>query len=342
MHAALINQLQATYPEGNVADWRIVVHVVLNLQGLGRRLQSCGLISQPDQLVEFGRGFSLAQPLFSFIDVGSGKERADHKARETLRLFLPNAQCEHVFFGPCHDNGYLPVLEEHHLHPTTSKRLTLIETTPAEVGYARLNFPRISFDTVFRAKDLPAKPTTASPVRTGPIRMATANNGSSALFVPMGDRVAHDSSTPGPVPSVTSDDLSSWAAVSKSGAATGKVIDIKSKNVTPKKYVWVNSYDERVDEQLPQAEPNAVRTFAQKYQDNGPYCNNYHLNGECKSGEYCGYYHGERLANPERLVLKHKARRLVCPAQEFCRDPECCHGHHCQQGWNCSFGQKCR
>ena len=46
--------------------------------------------------------------MFSFIDVGSGKERADHKIRETLRLFLPIAQCKHVFFGPCHDNGYLP------------------------------------------------------------------------------------------------------------------------------------------------------------------------------------------------------------------------------------------
>ena len=60
-------------------------------------------------LAEFGRGFGAARPLFNFIDVGRGKERADHKIRESLRLYLPNAQCRHVFFGPCHDNGYLNV-----------------------------------------------------------------------------------------------------------------------------------------------------------------------------------------------------------------------------------------
>ncbi|KAK7433410.1 C-x8-C-x5-C-x3-H type zinc finger protein, partial [Colletotrichum acutatum] len=37
--------------------------------------------------IEFGRGFGRvwrAQPLFSFIDVGTGKESADHKIREML------------------------------------------------------------------------------------------------------------------------------------------------------------------------------------------------------------------------------------------------------------------
>lgn len=60
-------------------------------------------------LAEFGRGFGAARPLFNFIDVGRGKERADHKIRESLRLYMPLAQCRHVFFGPCHDNGYLNV-----------------------------------------------------------------------------------------------------------------------------------------------------------------------------------------------------------------------------------------
>ena len=95
------------YPDSNSADWSLVVHIILNMQGLGNKLQSCGIINNQNELAAFGRAFGLAQPLFSFIDVGSGKEHADHKVRETLRLFLPNNQCKHVWFGPMHDNGYL-------------------------------------------------------------------------------------------------------------------------------------------------------------------------------------------------------------------------------------------
>lgn len=94
------------------------------------------MVSNPNEVFAFGRAFGLAQPLFSFIDVGAGKERADHKIRETLRLYLPNAQCKHVFFGPTHDNGYVTVLEEY--KRDYASRLTLIETRPAEPGFRGL------------------------------------------------------------------------------------------------------------------------------------------------------------------------------------------------------------
>ncbi|KAL0764043.1 hypothetical protein CaCOL14_013370 [Colletotrichum acutatum] len=58
--------------------------------------------------IEFGRGFGRvwrAQPLFSFIDVGTGKESADHKIREMLCIMVRIGQCKLVFSGPCHDNG---------------------------------------------------------------------------------------------------------------------------------------------------------------------------------------------------------------------------------------------
>ncbi|KAI7285903.1 hypothetical protein KC345_g1484 [Hortaea werneckii] len=58
----------------------IVVYVILNLQGLGMKLASENIISNPNELAAFGRAFGAAQPHFNFIDVGAGKERADHKA----------------------------------------------------------------------------------------------------------------------------------------------------------------------------------------------------------------------------------------------------------------------
>ena len=49
MHTEIRNHLRSTYPESNVSDWSIVVHVVLNLQGLGTKLQY--VQSPPTQLI---------------------------------------------------------------------------------------------------------------------------------------------------------------------------------------------------------------------------------------------------------------------------------------------------
>lgn len=175
LHTELKNQLKTMYPECNVSDWSIFVQLVLSLHGLGTKLAVCNIIANPSELVSFGRAFGLAHPLFSFIDVGTGKERADHKVRETLRLFLPNAQCKHVFFGPCHDNGYLPVLETYRRDPAIMPRLTLIETLPAEYGFTQLGLQNIRFPSIFRSQSLPGKPfSLSSPL---PVRNAsTATN----------------------------------------------------------------------------------------------------------------------------------------------------------------------
>lgn len=60
-----------------------MVQVYANFEGLARKLCSVGIIKLPLDLHAFARSFSLNQPLFSFIDVGSGKERADHKIKGT-------------------------------------------------------------------------------------------------------------------------------------------------------------------------------------------------------------------------------------------------------------------
>lgn len=74
LYTTIKEEVKAKYPDA-ISDWSIVVQVVLNLQGLAMKLASCGIISSPTELVSFGRAFGLAQPLFSFVDVGIGKER---------------------------------------------------------------------------------------------------------------------------------------------------------------------------------------------------------------------------------------------------------------------------
>lgn len=324
----LRDHLRKIYPDSNVSDWSIVVQIVLNMQGLGTKLQACGVFSNPNELVNFGRAFSNAQPLFSFIDIGSGKERTDHKVRETLRLFLPNAQCKHVFFGPCHDNGYLVVLEPYRLDPAVASRLTLIATTPPAPGFLQLGLPHITFPQIFRSDNLPDKYGTASPFQpTMPVRNKSASmTPSTAPFVPK---------SPSPAPSGDSSASNSWATIGKTGAAS-KNINIATKKPPKKNYMMLNVHDERLDEALPDADYKVQGRFKEKIDIHGKnYCNSYHLAGKCKSGEYCEYVHGEPLSPGEKLVLKHKARSLPCPANYTCRNPDCILGHHCMFGTAC-------
>lgn len=336
------NQLRALYPEGSVGDWNIVVQIILNLQGLGTKLQSCGIILNPNELAAFGRQFGLTQPLFNFVDVGGGKERADHKIRETLRLYLPIAQCKHIFFGPCHDNGYLPVLEPYRRDPNISARLTLIETRQAEPGFVELGLRRIRLPRIFRSEDLhsglqsyqprglrsengqfdlperPVERTNAKPtVKPSPIARPSQSNTSRA---PSTDSSAS---------------ASTWATVGgKGGVGVGK-IDITAKKQAARKFMLLNAYDERMDQELPKTDSSAEYRFSERAKSKGKLCNNYHLTGKCGQGEFCDYHHGDRLTPGEQLVLKHKARSLHCPTKFGCRDFSCFLGHHCK------FGSKC-
>lgn len=89
-------QLQQHFVDG--AQYQVVVQIYVNMEGLSKKLASVGIISHPQELYAFARAFTLNQPLFSFIDVGFGKERADHKIRGTKSfLFCPLLRSVHSF-----------------------------------------------------------------------------------------------------------------------------------------------------------------------------------------------------------------------------------------------------
>ncbi|EMD00486.1 hypothetical protein BAUCODRAFT_20579 [Baudoinia panamericana UAMH 10762] len=342
LYTALRNNLLSLYPEANVSDWSIVVYIVLNIQGLGTKLQACGIIANPNELTGFGRAFSLAQPLFTFIDVGSGKERADHKVRETLRLFLPNAQCKHVFFGPCHDNGYLPVLEPYRLDSNTASKLTLLETLPAAPGFTQLGLKQLRCPRVFRGENLPAKPVimpnsfaSPSPTITAnvPIRSQQSMSAATASFVPQ-STAKTTAPMPSPSPSVDPGASNTWAVIGNAEPAA-KNISIAPRKTPAKKHMTLNVHGERLDPPLPEKDPAAFKRFADRVNAQGNCCNSYHLTGKCKSGENCKHAHGDRLSPGELLILRHKARSLKCPNQYACRDINCLQGHHCKFGSGC-------
>jgi len=58
---------------------RIVCRMYANVKGLGDVLVRKGLIPDNSVFEDFVRGFTRGKATFDFVDVGSGKDRADKK-----------------------------------------------------------------------------------------------------------------------------------------------------------------------------------------------------------------------------------------------------------------------
>ncbi|GJE86088.1 CCCH-type zinc finger protein [Phanerochaete sordida] len=93
-------------PSGRGEIW---LTIYCNKKGLTETLIA-NEICTAEQFDQFIMGFNQAAPLFSFVDAGVGKEAADSKIKECLRVFTRFPQTSRVFFGGAHDNGYTSTL----------------------------------------------------------------------------------------------------------------------------------------------------------------------------------------------------------------------------------------
>ena len=89
---------------------RIVCYAYVNATDLGRVLENTETASL-EAWSEFQAGFNQAHPLFSLVDCGRGKEGADSKMREAVKMFATLSSCGLVLFAGTHDNGYVPCLQ---------------------------------------------------------------------------------------------------------------------------------------------------------------------------------------------------------------------------------------
>ncbi|CAN9132075.1 unnamed protein product [Alternaria alternata] len=323
-----------------------MVQVYLSLDKLSQKLASVGLLRSPQELRAFAQRFSVNQPLFSVIDVGHGKERADHKIKEMLRTFSDNPTCRHIIFGGCHDAGYLLNLEHFKHNAAKAGRITLLETTPAYRGFTDLvNFKRTRFDDVFRNEPLPdyTPPTNGfgqlavqSPVQPvaqpQPLsRSVTNDNNTSPTFIPRAPVVSPSPSVT-PVSAATpseSNGDSSWATVGKSGAPENGNISVvptttATKKNTKKKYAYYNKAGQRLDEPLPPKDPSAVASLEARMKKVGKkMCNHWHLGGHCENGKFCHFQHEPKLTTAELNALRYKTRSLACK-NRYCENIDCC------------------
>ncbi|EPQ60792.1 hypothetical protein GLOTRDRAFT_124541 [Gloeophyllum trabeum ATCC 11539] len=115
-------------------------------------------ICTAEQYEAFVLGFNQSSPLFSIVDVGSGKEAADAKIKECLRLFTRFPQTSRVFFGGGHDNGYTSTLNYLQNEGLVEKIVLLRGYRDLASELKSLNLPNLEIEGVFMLRKLPTFP----------------------------------------------------------------------------------------------------------------------------------------------------------------------------------------
>lgn len=251
--------MEAIYPG---LELRVMVNMYVSLAGQARLFEDHD-ISRED-LDQFIREFNAFAHL-DIIDVGRGKERADHKLGRMFDFCLTNRQCKHIIVGGLHDIGYVNMLREAK-SGKDKDRITLLQTTAVQAGFEKLGFEIITFRSVFKAQGLGATNSTSyspssSPSSSPMQGKARPSSGKSSPSAPKPARLLQENMTP----SLASSTLGSSASLAtKTPVPSGKTsyasmaagdgsrlntpFDIAPSKRKPS--ILVNTANERLDNKL--------------------------------------------------------------------------------------------
>ncbi|KAK1064030.1 hypothetical protein LTR33_012160 [Friedmanniomyces endolithicus] len=349
LHHAVQNWAAANV-DGCPAEVKVTVRVFANLSGLAGVCTKAGLVASPSQLEEFARGFTRGKMLFDFVDVGPGKDRADVKVAEALRLFLYDYHCRQILFGCSHDNGYARVLEQYVESAEALQRVTLLEGVPFEKELAALPYSTAKFPTIFRDTKISIPPVDllAEPAPFRPRIDSRGLNAACEAFTPgrsntntplspyLPKRLSpihslQSTSSPDSLPqhlrtfsstSVSSSDASNptspWALVAKTSAARPQTTAPTSffAGTTPTttsvaKEILRNRAGHRVDEALDYDREEVLRLKKLKM------CNQHYIGGGCchynaGKSDKCPHKHEIKVTAQERYFLRVVARETPC------------------------------
>ncbi|KAI9760891.1 MAG: hypothetical protein M4579_001392 [Chaenotheca gracillima] len=293
------------------SDCKIVAKIYANLKGLSDTCSKAGIVEKTSTVEEFARGFTRSRHLFDFIDVGSGKDRADDKLSEVFKLHLYDCHCRQILFGCSHDNGYARLLEEFTTDEGCSSRITLLEGVPFERELISLkrHFKHTRFDSLFRSSKIelqrPIQATPSLPAR------ALSNGPTATASTPLtwaSTAATFTASTPPQTPHPTS--------------------QTSSDPHTPG--ILQNKYGQRIDSDTKYDKADMARVKGLKM------CNVHVLRNDCPFGSSCVHGHEYKPTASELATLRHIARQQPCRFGTACEDAKCMYGHRCL-GNPCSF-----
>jgi hypothetical protein len=169
----LTEYMDARLDPGLSGRGQVWLTVYCNKSGLLETLTNNNICTT-EQFDAFFVGFNQASPLFSIVDVGHGKEAADSKIREYLRVFTRFPQTSRVFFGGQqsyffetvilnisvlqggHDNGYKSTLAYLENEGLLGKVVLLRGYKDLAMELRTLGLPVLEIDGVFMTKKMPS------------------------------------------------------------------------------------------------------------------------------------------------------------------------------------------
>ncbi|QDS77272.1 hypothetical protein FKW77_003883 [Venturia effusa] len=318
---------------------KVVARFYANVEGLAETCCKAGIVTSPQIKKEFVKGFTQGRTLFDFVDVGSGKDRADEKVIETFKLHAHDYRCRHIILGCSHDNGFVRLLENYVFDDLVFPRVTLLEGVPFEKEFDSLQFSRQRFGTLFRNQKI-ALPSTLPPWAVLGSDFIPARNGN----MTPSDSVASLDNT-GNVP------LTTWASKAKAAAAMPVTPPSAKLNLASSSPAGIprNRKGQRVDPtcNFDKTEVDRVRKLKM--------CNVHYLRQECPYGDTCTHQHDRIPTKTELEALRVVARMAACRNGSTCEDIKCIYGHRCQApprldktkwtssegGKTCIFGSDC-
>ena len=346
----------------------VIGRVYGNVRGLGEVLQKSGIIDYASQFDDFARGFNGSKLLFDFVDVGSGKDKADDKITgepqrvpkfvldcadgmrlEIFKLYLRDIHCHQLVLGCSHDNGYARLLEDIMGDSNFLERITLLEGVPFERELAELQrqFRTTKFNDLFRGSKVVAP----SQYRAGPT-------------APLPSLLPDSRNTsPAPAPAVARQKSKSDELAAPTANASAAPVSWASKTAAP--YTPSPSETELANKSNAGSANRATTTInrnrhGQRIDDLDTYihnddikrikrlklCNVYYLIGpDACNNPRCNHDHEWPITKNDLRVLRQVARMAPCDYGTECDDPGCIYGHRCPQNNpnadSCFFGNDC-
>ncbi|KAJ5159702.1 uncharacterized protein N7482_006706 [Penicillium canariense] len=340
LYAAIHSYLRSNLP--SVTTPKIMMKIYLNVRGFGEQCARSGLFAEPGAIHDFIRGFNETMSFSEIVDIGPGKNKAQHKIQETFQVFLYNCHCHQIFVGCPSNFEYALFLEDVSKDNDLTGRISLVEGVPFEKELDGLkgSYRIARFPEVFRsAKMAPAWATapwkSALPSRTL-MTPSPSRQFSNLSNPPTLSRTSTNTSASGVALSATTPNLNGgspdFQQVSRS----------KTSGSAAPKTVERNKYGQRVDrldfKSIPRDDLNRLKKLK--------LCNYHFLLGECPNEENCYHDHDRKLTKQELHILTAIARMTPCRFGLECDDPECIYGHRCPQSEpgkkTCFRGDSCR
>ncbi|KAL6703536.1 hypothetical protein ACN47E_009561 [Coniothyrium glycines] len=356
---------------------RLICRIYANIRGLSEVLVRIGVIPAVSVFDDFVRGFAAAKPLFEFIDVGPGKDRADVKIIESFKIFSHDYHCRRVLFGGSHDNGYARTLEQYYDKTEMLNKVVLLEGVPFEKELVTLPYSTKKFPGIFREtkiSTLNGGPSYFMPVQQ---RMAMENS-PKAIGVSAG--LSSRSPAPGPSPSpalldsplparammaniprtpsnstLASDGypglkmaatvMNSWAVAAAKPPPSAPAA-LAYRPASREEVIARNRAGQRVDppcKDYDKIEVDRIKKIKM--------CNVHFLRKECPFDTSCTHLHAYKPTDQEIATLRLVARMAPCINGSGCQDIKCIYGHccpaphaknHIKGNKPCIFGESCK